>query len=123
MEAVNVTHPVVHWEIGGRDPDRLQRFYGDLFGWKVDQFNSDYGLVETGDGMGGAIMRSPSGTPPHVTIYVQVDELRSTLDRVHDLGGAALVDPTPIANVGSFALFRDPEGNIVGLLKPAQLPA
>jgi uncharacterized protein len=55
-------------------------------------------------------------------MYVRVDELRSTLDGMHDLGGATTVVPTPIANVGSFALFRRPEGNIIGLLKPAQLP-
>ena len=27
--------PVVHWEIGARDPERLRAFYGQLFGWTI----------------------------------------------------------------------------------------
>jgi hypothetical protein len=118
-----MSHPVMHWEIGGRDPGRLQAFYADLFGWKVDATNPEYGLVETGDGIGGGIMRSPPGAPPHVTIYVEVDSLEAALDRVVELGGEPLIGPMPIENVGSFALFRDPEGNIIGLLRVEQLVA
>jgi predicted enzyme related to lactoylglutathione lyase len=114
-----MSHPVVHWEIGGVDAERLRQFYGDLFGWKIDETNPEYGLVETGDGIGGGIMRSPVGAPPHVTIYVQVDDVEPALDRVTRLGGTRLMGPMPIEDVGVFALFRDPEGNIVGLLAPA----
>jgi predicted enzyme related to lactoylglutathione lyase len=118
-----MSHPVVHWEIGGRDPERLQAFYADLFGWKIDSKNPEYGLVETGDGIGGGIMRNPAGAPTHVTVYVQVDSLEAALDRVAELGGEALAGPTPIENVGAFALFRDPEGNIIGLLRMERLVA
>ena len=27
---------VVHFEIIGKDPERLRSFYGDLFGWEFD---------------------------------------------------------------------------------------
>ena len=27
--------PVVHFEIGGRDADKLRAFYGELFDWKM----------------------------------------------------------------------------------------
>jgi predicted enzyme related to lactoylglutathione lyase len=118
-----MSHPVVHWEISGHDPERLQAFYGNLFGWKIDSTNPEYGLVETGDGVGGAIMRSPLGESPHVTVYVQVDSLDAALDRVCELGGGTLVGPTPIENVGSFALFRDPEGNVIGLLRMESMVA
>jgi len=116
-----MSHPVVHWEIGGRDAARLRRFYGDLFGWKIDETNPEYGLVETGDGMGGGIMESPPEAPPHVTIYVQVDSIDAALERVAELGGTQLMGPMPIENVGTFALFRDPEENIIGLLAPAEV--
>jgi hypothetical protein len=118
-----MTHPVVHWEIGGRDVDALRRFYGDLFGWKIDPVDPEYGLVETGDGMGGGIMRSRPGVPPHVTIYVEVDDIRSALDRVDELGGIPLSGPLPIENVGDFGLVRDPEGNIIGLLRTEEMHA
>src|ERR1700722_4707441 len=29
-------NPVVHFEITGADPERLRRYYGELFGWKFD---------------------------------------------------------------------------------------
>jgi len=28
-----------------------------------------------------------------------------------------MVPPTPIPNIGAFAMFHDPEGNLVGLFK------
>lgn len=116
-----MSHPVVHWEIGGRDAEGLRAFYASLFGWKIDPANPEYGLVETGDGIGGGIMRSPEGAPPYVTIYVQVDSLEAALDRVRELGGQPLVEPTAIDDVGKFALFRDPEGNVIGLLRMERL--
>jgi predicted enzyme related to lactoylglutathione lyase len=82
---------MVHWEVGGRGPEHLRAFYADLFGWKIDPTNPEYGLVETGDGIGGGIMRCPEGVPPHVTIYVQVDSLEAALDRVGELGGQPLL--------------------------------
>ena len=27
-------HPVVHFEVIGRDPERLRQFFGQLFGWE-----------------------------------------------------------------------------------------
>ena len=118
-----MTHPVVHWEIGGRDVETLHRFYGDLFGWKIDPINPEYGLVETGDGIGGGIMQSRPGAPPHVTIYVEVENLESTLARVAELGGKPVTGPMPIENVGAFALFQDPDGNLIGLLRPEEMSA
>ena len=28
--------PVVHFEITGKEPEKLRRYYGDLFGWEFD---------------------------------------------------------------------------------------
>ena len=41
-------NPVVHWEIQAQDPDKVQKFYTDLFGWHVDSNNPmNYGMVDT----------------------------------------------------------------------------
>ena len=42
----------VSWfEISGKDGAKLQEFYGDLFGWKIDANNPlSYGMVEGSDG-------------------------------------------------------------------------
>jgi predicted enzyme related to lactoylglutathione lyase len=117
-----MAHPVIHWEIGGRDTERLREFYTDLFGWEIDRRDPEYSLISTGEGVGGAIMRTREDMPAHVTIYVRVQDLDQALRRAAALGGKQLVGPTPIPGVGGFALFADPEGNAIGLLAPAFEP-
>ena len=110
-------NPVIHWEIGGRDLDALAGFYRDLFGWDAAAFDPDYRLVNLEEGIGGGLMRCREGMPAYVTIYVGVDDLDATLARVKDLGGTPVLPPTPIPGVGAFALFQDPEGNVLGVMR------
>jgi predicted enzyme related to lactoylglutathione lyase len=112
-----MARPVVHWEIGGRDLDALAHFYRQLFGWEATGFDADYRLVNLGEGIGGGLMRCRDDMPSYVTIYVSVDDLDATLANVKEFGGTALVPPTPIPGVGAFALFQDPEGNTIGVLR------
>lgn len=111
--------PVVHWEIIGKDGPKLQRFYGQLFGWKVNADNPmGYGLVDRKDagGVGGGIGASPDGKQ-QVTFYVGVNDLEAYLTKVKQLGGKTVVPPTEIPGMVTFALFADPDGNRVGLVK------
>jgi hypothetical protein len=111
---------VVHWEIGGRDAAALREFYQQAFGWTMADAGANYTLVSSaGGGLGGGIMQSPEGTAPYLTIYVQVDDLEPALARIRGLGGKTLVPPTTIDESASFALFADPEGHVVGLLRAA----
>jgi len=113
-----VSHPVVHWEIGGRDTEALRDFYARAFGWKIVEVDPNFSLVRpSGGGLGGGLARTPEGVPPYVTIYVQVGDLDTALIRIKGLGGTALAPPTQIDEKSSFALFRDPEGNVVGLFE------
>lgn len=115
------THPVVHWEIGARNADAIKAFYAELFGWTIQTFASaDYSMVESGGngGIGGGIMQNCGDVQPYLTVYVQVDDLEAMLQKAVALGGTACVPPTPIPNVGSFAMFLDPEKHVVGLLQP-----
>lgn len=112
--------PVVHFEIASHDAKRLQQFYATLFGWKVDSNNPmSYGMVDTGGqgGINGGIMQTHDGMPSYVTFYVQVDDLQATLDKASTLGAKTCVPPTPIPDTGSFAMFTDPDGHMVGLFK------
>lgn len=111
--------PVVHFEIMGKDGNKLQKFYGDLFDWQINSDNPmNYGLVEAGDtGIGGGVGPSQEGQPGYVTVYVQVPDLQASLDKVEKMGGKTIVPPTEIPNMVTFAMFSDPEGNVVGLVK------
>lgn len=112
-------NPVVHWEIIGKDAKGLQKFYSDLFGWKVDADNPwDYGMVEkqADNGIPGGIGASPDGAT-RVTIYVQVDDLDAYLKKAVSLGGKTVMPPTNIGDTVTMAMFVDSGGNLTGLVK------
>ena len=113
-------HPVVHFEIGAHDVDAQAGFYSELFGWDTATFDPGYRTIEAPDGVGigGGIMALSDDMPNYVTVYVQTDELEATLATAVALGGRELVPPTPIPQVGRFALFADPEGQTIGLIEP-----
>jgi predicted enzyme related to lactoylglutathione lyase len=52
-----------------------------------------------------------------VTIYVSVADLRASLDKAEELGGKTVVEPMPIPGVGTFAMFQDPDGVMIGLFE------
>ncbi len=116
-----MTRPVVHFEIHGKDAPKLQEFYRELFGWEIDANNPmNYGMVTAGkgapeDGIGGGITTSPAA--PMVTIYVQVLSLDETLAKAESMGGKTVMPPMDIPEGPTMAMFSDPEGNVIGLVK------
>jgi predicted enzyme related to lactoylglutathione lyase len=110
-------NPVVHWEIVGKDGAKLQEYYAKLFGWEVNANNPfNYGLVDTkAGGINGGIGTAEGHN--WVTIYVEVQDLDETLQKAESLGGKVVMPPTEIPNMVTIAMFADPEGNLVGLIK------
>ncbi len=118
--------PVVHWEIHALDGKRLQDFYSNLFGWKVDANNPmNYGLVDTGStkgAMGGIAQRGEQSPPANITFYVEVEDLQDYLSKAEMLGGRTVVPVTEIPDAVTMAMFSDPDGNVIGLIKPMPAP-
>ena len=87
--------PVVHWEIRAANPEKQKSFYAELFNWNIGDgriMNIPAGIGGPEPGPGGHIM--PSETPG-VVLYVQVRDLRASLDRAAELGlqvGRNLID-------------------------------
>jgi predicted enzyme related to lactoylglutathione lyase len=111
-------NPVVHFEVVGRDGKKLQSFYSNLFGWKIDADNPmSYGMVEAqdGHGIGGGISGTDQGNG-FATFYVQVKDPQAALDKAVSLGGKVITPVTTIPQMVTFAQFVDPEGNLVGVV-------
>lgn len=121
--------PVVHFEVIGKDGEKLQRFYADLFDWQIDADNPlGYGTVARegnrnadGVGIGGGIASAPSpGYEGHVTFYVEVPDVEAALAKAASLGGTRVFGPAPVPGTEiELGQFTDPEGHLIGLTKAA----
>jgi uncharacterized protein len=117
--------PVVHFEVIGKDGERLQSYYADLFGWKIDASNPmKYGMVSRdenlsseGTGIGGGVGTGPDGYEGHVTFYVAVPDVEEALAKAESLGGARVMGPEKIMDQVELGQFTDPEGNLIGVVK------
>jgi hypothetical protein len=107
--------PVTHFEIYGKDPAKLRSFYSDLFGWEIHGDNpQEYGLIHThsGDkGIGGGI----GSGDPRVNVVIEVDDLQKYLDTAVSMGAEIVTPITEISGMVTFAEFRDPAGNVIGM--------
>lgn len=109
--------PVVHWEIRARDPGRLRAFYASLFNWAI----SDGPVMSIPPGIGGP-EPGPAGhivpgDHPGVVLYIQVRDLRASLEKAVALGGTILREPFDVPNGPTLARIADPEGNAVVLVQ------
>ena len=124
--------PVVHFEVIGKEPEKLRGYYGALFGWEFDTSSPvseavsepmNYGFVErntTSDGtgipggVGGGV-----GYDGHVIFYVGVPDVEAALQKAESLGGTRRHGPDDVAPGVQVGQFTDPEGHLIGLMKTA----
>lgn len=132
-EGLIMGQPVVHFEVVGKDPDRLRTYYGALFGWAFDtdapvapavSEQGNYGFVDGnttsgGTGIPGGV-GGGAGHAPHAIFYVGVANVEAALRQAESLGGTRRMGPQN--NPGTDLVvghFTDPEGNLIGLAGPA----
>ena len=119
--------PVVHFEVIGKDGEKLRSYYSELFGWEFGDVigPTNYAVVPRdgntnadGVGIGGGVGTGPEGYAGHVTFYVEVHDVEAALAKAESLCGTRMMGPdkVPEANV-EIALFTDPEGRVIGLVK------
>ena len=109
----------VGWfEIGGGDFDALTSFYGDLFGWQLkDVSNGEfkYATLDPENGsIGGGLFQGEAKGP---LIYIAVDDTDAALEQITARGGEVVTPTTVVPGMVTFAQFRDPFGNVIGLYK------
>lgn len=116
-----MSNPVVHFEVLGKDAERLQNFYRDAFDWKVESVMPTYAMAYPGGegNIAGGVGSSPDGGAGHVTFYVEVADLDEALKKIEGLGGKTVAGPMDVPGGPSIAMFVDPEGHMVGLVKAA----
>ena len=110
--------PVVHWDIQARDPAKIRAFYSTMFNWDI----TDGPVMQVPAGIGAPDPEGFTGhifpaEKPGITLYVQVLELRASMARAKELGGAVLSEPFDVPGGPTIAAIADPEGNRLVLVQ------
>ncbi len=135
--------PVVHFEMGYFDRDRMKKFYSSTFGWQMQQMGDDMGgyavaqTTETDkDGMvktpgninGGFYAKSDSSDSHAPSIVISVKDIKKAIEELKNNGGKIkgsmtpdgkhTMEPTMIPGVGLWISCEDTEQNRFSLLQP-----
>jgi predicted enzyme related to lactoylglutathione lyase len=119
---------LAHWiEIPATDFERAAKFYGAILDASepiedVAGGDVNFGFLPGERGLGAVcIVKGPGYEPTESGTIVFLstgDDVAPILARVEAAGGAIIVPKTSIGNHGFRAIFRDTEGNRVGLHGP-----
>ena len=135
-------NPVVHFEMGYQDKDRMVKFYETVFGWKTVSMGAemgnyvvaqttdtdDDGMVQTpGTINGGFYQKTDNPLSQAPSVVVSVDDIHQAMKDVVAGGGKILGgmnqkgehtdEPQMIPGVGLWISAMDTEGNRFSILQ------
>jgi len=113
-----MANPVMWFEVMGKDSAGLQRFYREVFGWKLTppvKEMGNYSMLERPDtGIGGGFGEGDA----RVSVYVEVADPQRFVDKAVASGATVLMPVTTITPTTTIAMLLDPAGNTFGVMKP-----
>ena len=111
-------------ELITNDPDRAEKFYGDVFDWTVKAEPMGdappYRVFYLGAGergVGGLFPPPTPEIPNNWGVYLDVASADDTVAKARDLGAQIIVEPMPIPEVGTFSTMADPAGAVFAILE------
>jgi predicted enzyme related to lactoylglutathione lyase len=124
MEVDTYENGVPSWvDLGTPDITQARSFYGDLFGWDIQEGPPEAGGYSIahlrGKSVAGLGPQQNPG-PPYWTVYVNVDSADDTASSISANGGQMFMQPFDVMDVGRMAIAADPTGAAFGLWQPKQ---
>jgi predicted enzyme related to lactoylglutathione lyase len=116
MEPTYGNGKICYVEIPATDIARSIEFYQTVFGWNVRRRGDGQAAFDDGVGQvsGTWVMNRPPSEAPGLLLYIMVDSVADTIEKITASGGE-LVQPIGADAPEITARFRDPGGNILGL--------
>lgn len=110
-------------ELNTRDVEAARPFYESVFGWTAETHEGDMPYTELhndGPAVAGMMAMSdqvPAEVPPHWLVYFGTDDVDATAEQARELGGEVVFGPMDIPDMLRFAVLRDPQGAVFGVLR------
>lgn len=111
-------------EIRTSDIKITARFYESVFGWRITEKqaagDTPVWLFDTGaeprmeNLRRGGFWSRPSGQPLGIVVYIVVEDIEATLEKIVAAGGKVVDGKIPQGSA-YMAMFSDPSGNTLGL--------
>ena len=130
---------VIHFEIHASDLEKSKKFYSEVFGWEMQQMGSEFGnyvVIKNGPGMddldklpqdpginGGMMARRGDAPTSDAAVnafvcIIGVDNIDAYIEKAQSAGGTVALDKMQVPTVGWLVYFKDPDGNLFGMLQP-----
>ena len=110
-------------ELATQDEKMALAFYEKVFGFTQDEMDmgeGTYYVLKQGEkGRAGLYKAMQPEMPTMWMPYVAVDDCDAQADKAKSLGATVTVPPTDIPGIGRFAMFVDPQGASIAILKPS----
>jgi predicted enzyme related to lactoylglutathione lyase len=106
-------------QLNTSDPEAAQRFYSELFGWRIEQMaggDTPYWGIYRGDRVNGGMMPLPpgSGVPSHWLVYFGIDDIDAAAEQIGSSGGTIMIPPQEVPG-GRIVVAQDPQGAVFAL--------
>lgn len=113
-------------ELGTSDPNAAKEFYGKLFGWSFADMPMGPGEVYTMFKLKGCDVAATyglnperqKGVPPHWMVYMATASADESAKQSAELGGAVVMAPFDVADIGRMAVLKDPTGAVFSVWQP-----
>jgi uncharacterized protein len=107
---------ICYLEIPTTDIARSITFYQSVFGWQIRRRGDGSTAFDDGAGevSGAWVTGRPPSTSPGLLLYIMVDSISKTIDKIVGNGGQ-IVQPLGVDAPELTARFADPDGNVLGL--------
>lgn len=108
---------ITHIDIPVGDMQRAQQFYSALFGWQINEIPGyeGYPMWQAPNKISGGGLAPRGDGFEQPRSYVEVDSIDDALALAVEHGGRVAMEKSPISETSWWAVFEDPDGNVVGL--------
>jgi uncharacterized protein len=100
-------------ELGATDVEAAKRFYGGVFGWKLEDWGPDYASFHDGR-LAGGLRREDEVRPGGPLVILYSGQLEAVEKAIRDAGGTIVRETFSFPGGRRFH-FADPSGNVLAV--------